>query len=63
VNDVDAFDETAFDEAAPVEPDSQLSAIERLPMNELPDVEQGVCGRAAALVVVAGVLAPDIVPL
>ncbi len=54
VNDVDAFDEVVmFDEATPDEPPLQLSAIERLPMNEPPEAEQGVPGRLAAFIVVA----------
>jgi hypothetical protein len=56
VNDValdePAVNEPVFDAVAPDEPLSQLSAVERLPMNEPPD-EQGVPARLAPLIVVA----------
>jgi hypothetical protein len=77
VNDADAFDEAAFDEVTPDGPASQPNAIERLPMNEPPTVEQGVPGRLAPFTVVvspveeepglafvpaADALVPDIFP-
>ena len=52
-NDVGAFDELALEEVTPDEPVLQPSAIERLPMNDLPAVEQGVPGRLAPLTVAA----------
>jgi hypothetical protein len=77
VNDVDAFEEAGFGEVTPDEPASQPNAIERLPMNEPPAVEQGAPRRFAPFTLVAApvgeepelddvpaadVLVPDIVP-
>jgi hypothetical protein len=68
-NDDGGFDELALEEVTPDEPAPQPSAIERLPMNEPPGVEQGVPGRlvrltvAALKVPVADVLVADVVPL
>jgi hypothetical protein len=59
VNEVDAFDEAAFDEVTPDEPASQPNAIERLPMNEPPAAEQGVPGRFAPFTVVLGPVAEE----
>ena len=52
----------ALDEATPDEPALQPSAIERLPMNEPPDVEQGVPGRLAPFTVVASKVPEETVP-
>jgi hypothetical protein len=68
-DDVGGFDELALEAVTPDEPASQPSAMERLPINAPPDVEQGVPGRLALLAVVASkvpvadVLVADVVPL
>jgi hypothetical protein len=68
-NDDGTFDELPLKEVLPDEPAPQPSAIGRLPMNEPPEIEQGVPGRLAPLTVVASkvpvadVLVADVVPL
>jgi hypothetical protein len=67
-NDVGGLGELGLGEVTPDEPAPQPSAMERLPMNEPPDVEQSVPGRLALLTVVASkvpvadVLVADVVP-